>query len=155
MELRIFNISQFWPPSADFLQELINEITPRTKISPSSMNEFLVLKTTCSFQAAALQIIVPTSILSWRNLNQMTIRARILNPYLGDFGNVRERHFWTKNPELLFRFWWRHTWLIFFSFIIILNYVSNANYTPPGKIRSSLGDITWLARLYTKSWDLS
>ena len=27
-----------------------------------------------------------------------------LNPYLGDFGNVRERHFWTKNPELLFRF---------------------------------------------------
>ena len=27
-----------------------------------------------------------------------------LNPYLGDFGNVRERHFWTQNPELLFRF---------------------------------------------------
>ena len=22
----------------------------------------------------------------------------MLNPYLGDFGNVRERHFWTKNP---------------------------------------------------------
>ena len=57
-----------------------------------------------------------------------------LNPYLGDFGNVREGHFWTKNPESLYRFWWRHTWLIFFSFIIILNYVSNANYTPPGKI---------------------
>ena len=23
----------------------------------------------------------------------------IYNPYLEDFGNVRERHFWTKNPE--------------------------------------------------------
>ena len=70
MELRIFKISRFWPPSDDFLQKRINEIdfsneiTPRTEISPSSMNEFLVLKTTCSFQAAALQIIVPTSILS-------------------------------------------------------------------------------------------
>ena len=37
-----------------------NEITPRTEISPISMNELLVLKTTRSLQAAPLQIIVPT-----------------------------------------------------------------------------------------------
>ena len=58
----------------------------------------------------------------------------LLNPYLGDFGNVMERHFWTKNPELLFRFWWRHTWPNIFCFMMILNYVSNTNYTLPGEI---------------------
>ena len=30
------------------------------------------------------------------------------NPYLRDSGNVRERHFWKKNQELLSWFWW-HT----------------------------------------------
>ena len=38
------------------------------------------------------------------------------------------------HPESLFRLWWCNTWLIFFSFIIILNNVSNADYTTPGKI---------------------
>ena len=55
----------------------------------------------------------------------------IVNHYLGDFGNVRERRFWTKKPELLFWFWWRHTWPFIF---MILDYVSNTNYTLPGKI---------------------
>ena len=33
--------------------------------------------------------------------------------------------FWTKNPELFFWFWWRHTWPFIF---MILDYVSNTNY---------------------------
>ena len=32
----------------------------------------------------------------------MSYNFRKINPYLGDFGNISERHFWTKNPELLF-----------------------------------------------------
>ena len=66
--------------------------------------------------------------------NTVEPENHIYNPYLGDFGNVRERHFWTKNPESLFRFWWRHTWPNIFCFMMILNYVSNTNYTLPGEI---------------------
>ena len=57
--LGIFNISHFWPSSGHFLQKLLNAIdfsnenTPIAEVSASSINEFLVLKTACSFQAAA------------------------------------------------------------------------------------------------------
>ena len=39
----------------------------------------------------------------------------IVNHYLGDFGNVKERRFWTKNPEILFWFWWRHFFVSWWS----------------------------------------
>ena len=41
------------------------------------------------------------------------ISLRPVKPYLRHFGNVRERHFWTENPDIRFRFLWRHTWPIF------------------------------------------
>ena len=59
-----------------------------------------------------------------------------LNPYLRDFGNVMERHLWTKNPQTIFWFWWRHTSIKFFYFMLIWNHMSSPNYTP-------LGLITW------------
>ena len=31
-----------------------------------------------------------------------SLAQKRFNPYLGDFGTVKERHFWTENPELLF-----------------------------------------------------
>ena len=60
----------------------------------------------------------------------------VLNPYLRDFGNVMERHLWTKNPQTHFWFWWRHTSINFFYCMFILNHMSSPNYTP-------LGLITW------------
>ena len=59
-----------------------------------------------------------------------------LNPYLRHFGNVMERHLWTKNPQSHFWFWWRHTWIKFFYFMLIWNLLSRTNCMP-------LGLITW------------
>ena len=56
-----------------------------------------------------------------------------LNPYLRDFGNVRERHFWTKNPELLLVLMTSYL-TENFLFHDDLNYVSKTNYTLPGRI---------------------
>ena len=61
---------------------------------------------------------------------------KALNPYLRHFGNVRERHLWTKNPQSHFWFWWRHTSIKIFYFMLIWNLLSSTNCTP-------LGLITW------------
>ena len=52
------------------------------------------------------QVIFIVKILEWISfwISSFLLKIDILfifdplNPYLGDFGNVRERHFWTKNP---------------------------------------------------------
>ena len=59
-----------------------------------------------------------------------------LNPYLRHFGNVMERHLWTKNPQSHLWFWWRHTSIKIFYFMLIWNLLSSTNCTP-------LGLITW------------
>ena len=61
---------------------------------------------------------------------------RAFNPYLRHFGNVVERLLWTKNPQLHFRFWWRHPSMKIFYFMLIWNLLSSTNCTP-------LGLITW------------
>ena len=60
----------------------------------------------------------------------------LLNPYLRHFGNVMERHLWTKNPQSHFWFWWRHTWIKFFDFMLIWNLLIGTNCMP-------LSLITW------------
>ena len=40
-------------------------------------------------------------------------KTSTVNPYLGHFGNALERHLWTENPHLLFKFLSRDTWFIF------------------------------------------
>jgi len=70
------------------------------------------------------------------NFSHQNLRIMSLNPYLRHFGNVMERHLWTKNPQSHFWFWWRHTSINFFYFMLIWNLLSSTNCTP-------LGLITW------------
>ena len=62
--------------------------------------------------------------------------CQALNPYLRHVGNVMKRHLWTKNPKSYFWFWWRHTLIKCFYFMLIWNLLSSTNCTP-------LGLITW------------
>ena len=71
-----------------------------------------------------------------RNILTIANLVNTNNPYLRHFGNVMERHFWTKNPQSHFWFWWRHTSIQIFYFMLIWNLLSSTNCTP-------LGLITW------------
>ena len=69
--------------------------------------------------------------------------------HLGHLEDDSQRRCSTKNPELLFWFWWRNTWPKIFGFMIILNYISNSNFTPPGKITwRHHRDLDFLSRIH-------
>ena len=82
-----------------------------------------------------LWVNLPSSIPKWISCVTMVLGSAF-NPYLKHFGDVVERHLWKKNPQSHFYFWWRHTSMKIFNFMIIWDDGSSTIYTP-------LGLITW------------